>query len=186
MTKAEFAHEQAKIYLESLVHASEVIDGKVFVFLGFCVTLINAVIGYAIYLYLENPAIFLLHILIMIFLFIYAVLLLVPAILLAIAVCARDHLHPGNEPENLLDGIAKTMSSEELIEAETRSYTHRINKLHEVLAYKAKLLNWSIFILILLPVILTIAYAVTSHVSAVQAGGVAYCQASSSAPGAVH
>ncbi len=163
--KAELALEHSKQYLESTLRASDSLENKAFVLLGICVTLINAIIGYFIHLYLEKPGTFPEHPLLFAYITTYLICLIVSALLFAATIWASEHAFVGNTPASFLDEEAADDTYFEAVEAEARSYTSRIGDNLGEVKKKGYMLASGIMILISAPILPAFAWCVLNCLS---------------------
>ena len=147
--KATFIFEQAKDYLEKTLYASDQLDNKAFILLGFSVTFLTGTIGYILTQGasiggLVWP------------LLAYALSLFVACLFLKSAIQPKKYHGTGNLPDAFLNTYILEQDCKYIIAGEAQNYANRCNDNTATNAGKRKKIDRALFILVFSPFIILI------------------------------
>jgi len=148
--KALFIFEQAREYLDKVLYASDQLDRKAFIILGFSVTFLAGVIGY---IFTQWTRIGLLTLP----LTIYALMLFIVCVILRGVINPTKYNASGNLPDAFLKNTILKQKIDYIIAGELKNYSKRCEENNAKNSEKRKNIYLALSILIYTPVILAVA-----------------------------
>lgn len=147
--KAVFIFEQAKDYLEKTLYASDQLDNKAFILLGFSITFLTGTIGYILSQGISIGWL-------MLPLLAYALSLFVACVLLKSAIQPTKYHGTGNLPDAFLNTYILEQEHKYIVAGEAQNYANRCNDNNEANVGKRKKIDRALFILVFSPFIIFI------------------------------